>query len=380
MHSTMGAANSAVIPAKAGIHISAERAARWVPAFARTTTERVVTMRLHGSVTAALLSLVAVVTPAAAQDFYRGKEITLYVGSPAGGPYDAYARLFARHLGRNIPGNPGVVVQNMPGASGRRLMGFMYNLAPKDGTAIAAPQRAVAFDPLLGVDSLFDATKLTWLGSANQETNVCIIWHTSRIMSFANLLQREMVVGTGGPSSTDTIYPNLLNFLFGTRIKVVGGYKGAPETHIAMERGEVDGRCGISWDTLVSLNADWLAEKKVRLLVQLALSKEPNLPDVPWVFDLAKTEEERQILTFWMAPNKMGRPFLAPPGLPEERAALLRQGFAATLKDPDLLAEAARMNLAVAGIDGAQVAALIAQVYATPKAVVEKAALAAKGR
>ncbi len=315
-----------------------------------------------------------------AQDFYKGKDVTLYVGSPAGGPYDAYARLFGRHLGRNIPGNPNIVVQNMPGASGRRLMGFMYNVAPKDGTVIAATQRAVAFDPLLGVESHFDARTITWLGSANSETNVCIVWHTSPIRSFDDLRGREMVVGTSGPSSTDAIYPNVLNFLFGTKIKVVGGYKGAPETHLAMERGEVDGRCGISWDTLVSLNADWLKEKKVRLLVQIALDKEPNLPDVPWVFDLARTEEQRQILTFWAAPNKMGRPFQAPPGLPEDRAALLRAAFAATLKDPELRAEAARMNLAVNGITGEQVAALIKQVYATPKDIVAKAALASKGR
>ncbi len=337
----------------------------WVPAFAGTTV--------------AVLSL-ATTTAALAEDFYSGKEITLYVGSPAGGPYDAYARLFARHLGRNIPGNPNIVVQNMPGASGRRLMGFMYNVAPKDGTAIAAPQRAVAFDPLLGVDSHFDPNKIAWLGSANQETNVCIVWHTSPIMTIDDVKRREMVVGTSGPSSTDAIYPNVMNTLFGTKFKVVTGYKGAPETHLAMERGEVDGRCGISWDTLVSLNADWLKDKKVRLLVQIALDREPNLPDVPWVFDMAKTEEERQILTFWAAPNKMGRPFLAPPGLPEERVALLRNGFEATLKDPALRAEAAKMNLAVEGIGGEQVLALIRQVYATPKAVVEKAALAAKGR
>jgi tripartite-type tricarboxylate transporter receptor subunit TctC len=325
---------------------------------------------------AALALATCTISTAHAEDFYAGKEITLYVGSPAGGPYDAYARLFARHLGRHLPGNPGIVVQNMPGASGRRLMGFMYNVAPKDGTAIAAPQRAVAFDPLLGVESHFDPGKIAWLGSANQETNVCIVWHTSPIMTIDDVKRREMVVGTSGPASTDAIYPNVMNALFGTKFKVVTGYKGAPETHLAMERGEVDGRCGISWDTLVSLNADWLKDKKVRLLVQIALDKEPALPDVPWVFDLARTEEERQILTFWAAPNTRGRPFLAPP----ERAVLLRQAFEATLHDPLLRAEAEKMNLAVEGVGGGEVEALIKRVYATPKVVVEKAALASKGR
>jgi tripartite-type tricarboxylate transporter receptor subunit TctC len=334
----------------------------------------------HHAAVAAALGLLASGSPATAEDFFSGKDITIYVGSPAGGPYDAYARLLARHLGENIPGRPNIVVQNMPGASGRRLMGFMANLAPRDGTAIAAPQRAVAFDPLLGVDSHFDPNALNWIGSANKETNVCIVWHTSPIRTLDDVKRMEMVVGTSGPSSTDAIYPNLMNALFGTKFKVVGGYKGAPETHLAMERGEVDGRCGISWDTLVSLNADWLRDKKVRLLVQVALHKEPHLPDVPWVFDMARSEEDRQILAFWTAPNEMGRPFLAPPELPPDRVALLRQAFNATMKDPKLLAEAATMQLAVEGSTGLEVQNLIRQVYATPADVVAKAALASKGR
>jgi tripartite-type tricarboxylate transporter receptor subunit TctC len=328
----------------------------------------------------AVLGLLWHGSPAAAADFYAGKDITLYVGSPAGGPYDAYARLLARHLGRNIPGHPNIVVQNMPGASGRRLMGFMSNLAPKDGTVIAAPQRAVAFDPLLGVDSHFDANAMAWIGSANNETNVCVVWHTSPIQTIEDVKSREMVVGTSGPSSTDAIYPNLMNYLFGMKFKVVTGYKGAPETHLAMERGEVDGRCGISWDTLVSLNADWLRDKKVRLLVQIALVKEPALPDVPWVFDMAKTEEARQILAFWTAPDEIGRPLVAPPDLPAERIALLRRAFDATMQDPMLRADAAAMKLAVNSISGEQVQALIRQIYATPPDVVAEAALASKGR
>jgi tripartite-type tricarboxylate transporter receptor subunit TctC len=177
-----------------------------------------------------------------------------------------------------------------------------------------------------------------------------------------------------------SIYPNVMNYLFGMRFKVVGGYQAAAESNVAMERGEIDGRCGITWDTLVSLNADWLREKKIRLLVQFALDRNPDLPDVPSVFDLARTDEERQILALWAAPNKMGRPFFAPPGMTAERANLLRRAFDATMQDPEFLAEAARMQLAVAGITGEQVAALIRQVYATPKDVVAKAALASRGQ
>jgi len=319
------------------------------------------------------------VTPAAAQDFFKGKDITIYTGSATGGPYDAYARLVARHLPRHIPGNPSIVVQEMPGAAGRRMMGYMQNVAPKDGTVVAASQRAVPFDPLTVADSRFDARQFGWLGSANGETNVCMVWHTSPIRTIDDLYKREMIVGTSGPSSTDAIYPNVINNLFGTKFKVVTGYKGAAETNIAIERGEVDGRCGISWDTLVALNQEWLQDKKIRLLVQFALDKNPQLPDVPSVFDMAKTDEQRQILTFWATPNKMGRPFAVPPGTAPERVALMRRAFEATMKDPQLIAEAAKMKLAVDSIGGEEVTKLINELYSLPKAVIAKAADASKG-
>ena len=328
----------------------------------------------------ALLLAVLSTSGAGAQDFYKSKELTIYTGSAPGGPYDAYARLLARHLVRNIPGNPTIIVQSMPGASGRRMMGYMQNVAPKDGTVIAAPQRAVPFDPLTDADSHFDAQKFGWLGSANNETNVCMVWHTSALRTFDDLYTREMVVGTSGPSSTDAIYPNVMNNLFGTKFRVVTGYKGAAETNIAMERGEVGGRCGISWDTLVSLNEEWLREKRIRLLVQFALDKNPELPEVPSVFDFAKTDEQRQILAFWATPNKIGRPFALPPGTPPDRVALMRRAFEATMKDPQLLAEAGKMKLAVDSVGGEEVTKLIDQIYALPKEIIAKAAQASKGR
>ena len=317
---------------------------------------------------------------ACADEFFKGKEITLYTGSPPGGPYDTYTRLVGRHLGAHIPGNPNVVVQNMVGASGRRMIGYLYNLAPRDGTAIAAAERAVALAPLLGEDDQFDALKMAWLGSANTETNVCIVWHTSAIKTIDDVRTHAMNVGTSGPSSTDAIFPNMMNALFGMHFKVIGGYKGAPQSDLAIERGELDGRCGISWDTLVALKTAWLDQKLIRILVQLALDRDPKLPDVPWVFDLATTDQQRQILTFWTLPNKMGRPFVAPPGLPADRVAVLRHAFTATLKDPQLRAEADAMKLAVNGIGGEEVMALLEKAYAMPKEVVEKAALAGEGR
>jgi tripartite-type tricarboxylate transporter receptor subunit TctC len=330
-----------------------------------------------GGIAAACLNFGAV--DARADDFFKGKDITLYVGSTSGGPYDAYARMLARHWGRHIPGNPNIVVQNMPGASGRRLMGHMQGIAPKDGTAIAAAHRALPFDPLMGVKAKFDPTKVTWIGNANDEVNICIVWHASPIKTFEDLKSREMVVGSGGPASTDTIYPNIMNALFGTKFRVIHGYEAAAQTHIAMERGEVDGRCGMTWDTLQAIKPDWITEKKVRNLVQFALEKHPDLPDVPSVFDFAKSEEERQILALWSAPNKMGRPFYAPIELPKDRAELLRRSFDRAMKDPALLAEVEKTKLFVSPTTGEQVAALIERIYATPTQVVEKALEASKG-
>lgn len=320
----------------------------------------------------------AIANAAVAQDFYQGKELTLFTGSAAGGPYDVYARLVARHLVRHIPGHPTIVVQSMPGASGRRMMGYMQKIAARDGTVIAAPQRAVPFDPLIEPDSQFDGRQFGWIGSANIETNVCIAWHTSALRTIDDVFKREMIVGTSGPNSTDAIYPNVMNNLLGTRFKVVTGYKGASESNIAIERGEIDGRCGISWETLVALNVDWLEQKRIRLLLQFALDRNPELPGVPSVFDLAKTDEQRQILTFWATPNKMGRPFALPPGVPPDRLALMRRAFDAAMKDPLLVAEAKKMKLAVDSIDGKAVDDLVSRLYSLPKAVIARAAQAAQ--
>src|SRR5215468_10248701 len=215
-------------------------------------------------------------------------------------------------------------------------------------TAARSPpsSRGVPFEPLMG-GGQFDVERIAWIGNANNETNVCLAWHSSPVRRIEDVRTRGMVVGSSGPASTDSIYPNVLNALHGMKFKVVEGYKSATETHIAMERGEVDGRCGISFDTLQSLNADWLRDKKVRLLVQIGLDKLPELVGVPSVFDLSTSEEERQIWALWAAPLTMGRPFFAPPGMTVESVGTLRRAFDATVADPELRADAARMNLAV---------------------------------
>lgn len=317
---------------------------------------------------------------AAAQDFYQGKTISLYVGSGAGGAYDTYARLIARHYSRHIPGHPNIVVIDMPGAAGRKMIGYLYNVAPRDGTAIGTALSTLYFDPLIGEDSSFDATKLSWIGSANKETSTCIVWHSSPIRSIDDVRSREMAVGSSGPSSTDSIYPNVLNYLFGMKFKVISGYSSAPLMSMAIEHGELDGRCGLTLSSLHSVNLSWTKENKVRILLQIGIDKNPTLPDVPFIFDLAKTDEQRQILTLWAAPNKMGRPYFAPPDVPPERLTILRRAFDAMEKDPDFLADAAKTGLGAEGISGEDVEALVHQVYATPKPVVVQAAEAAKGR
>jgi len=351
---------------------------RWWAKARKTAARLTCSCSAFAHPTIAVALAITITSPATAQD-PRPKDVNLYVGSGAGGPYDAYARLVGRHLGKHLPGQPTIVVQNMPGASGRRLINFMINVAPKDGSAIATIQRGVPFEPLMG-EGQFDVGKIAWIGNANNETNVCMAWHASPVRSIEDVRTHTMVVGSSGPASTDSIYPNVLNALHGMKFKVVEGYKSATETHIAMERGEVDGRCGISFDTLQSLNADWLRDKKVRMVLQIGLDKLPELASVPSVFDLAASEENRQIWALWAAPLKMGRPFFAPPGMPAARVDLLRRAFDATMADPELRADARRMNLAVESSSGEQVATLLRQIYATPKAVVERAAAASKGR
>ena len=315
-----------------------------------------------------------------AQDFFKGKDISLYVGSGAGGAYDTYARLVARHYGRHIPGNPNVVVVDMPGASGRKMMAYLYNVAPRDGTTIGTALSTLTFDPLMGEDSQFDSTKLTWIGSANRETSTCIMWHASPIKGIDDVRSREATVGSSGPSSTDSIYPNVLNYLFGMKFKVISGYTSAPLMSMAIEHGELDGRCGLTMSSLHSVNRSWTDQHKVRIILQIGIDRDPTLPDVPFVLDLARTDEERQILTLWAAPNKMGRPFFAPPEVPPERAAALRRAFDAMEKDPAFLADAEKSGLGAEGITGEAVEALVKQVYAMPKSVVAKAAEAARGR
>ena len=315
-------------------------------------------------------------------DFYKGRTVDLYVGYSVGGGYDLYARVLARHIGRNIPGNPTVVVKNMEGAGSLRLANWAYRVAPKDGSVIAMIGRGTGFDPLLGQQGAqFDGTKFTWIGSGNHEVSVCVAFEgRAGVTRFEDLLTKEMTVGgTAGSADTDQ-FPRVLNGVLGTKMKIVSGYPGGNDIVLAMERGELQGRCGWSWSSVKATHGAWIGEKKLNVLIQLSLQKHPELPDVPLVIDLAKDEEQRQILKLIFARQVMGRPFLAPPGIPADRAEALRKAFMDTMKDPAFLADAEKTQLEVNPVSGAEVQKLVEEVYRTPPEVAKKAAqlLAAK--
>jgi tripartite-type tricarboxylate transporter receptor subunit TctC len=303
-------------------------------------------------------------------DFYKGKNVDLYIGYSAGGGYDVYARLLARHMGRFIPGNPTIVPKNMPGAGSLVLANWLYNVAARDGTAFGTIGRGTGFDPLLGsTKAQFDAAKFNWLGSMNDEVSVCVAWQTSGITKLEQVMQKELTVGGTGPAADTDQFPKVLNATINTKFKIIAGYPGGNDVDLAMERGEVMGRCGWSWSSVIATHKAWLDEKKINVLVQLSLSKHPDLPDVPLVMDFAKNDEEKQIFKLVFARQPMGRPFLAPPDVPADRIGALRKAFMDTMKDREFLAEAEKMKLEINPVSGDAVQKIVQEVYQTPKPV-----------
>jgi tripartite-type tricarboxylate transporter receptor subunit TctC len=309
-------------------------------------------------------------------DFYKGRNVDLYVGYSVGGGYDLYARVLARHIGQHIPGNPTIVVKNMEGAGSLRLANWLYRVAPKDGSVFAIIGRGTGFDPLLGQQAAqFDGNKFTWIGSGNHEVSVCVAFEgRAGVTKFDDLLTKEMTVGGTGASADTDQFPRVVNGVLGTKMKIVSGYPGGNDIVLAMERGELQGRCGWSWSSVKATHGSWIVEKKLNILVQLSLQKHPDLLDVPLVVDLAKSDEQRQILTLIFARQVMGRPFLAPPGIPADRAEALRKAFMDTMTDPAFLADAEKSQLEVNPVAGAELQKLVAEIYKTPEEVAKKAA------
>jgi tripartite-type tricarboxylate transporter receptor subunit TctC len=310
-------------------------------------------------------------TPA---EFYKGKNVDLYIGYTVGGGYDVYARLVARHMGKHIPGNPNVTPKNMEGAASMRLANWLYNAGPKDGSAFGIVSRGIAFDPLLGhKGAQFDATKYQWIGSANDEVSVCVAWENAGVSKFDELLTKELTIGSTGTADDTYQFPRVINGVLGTKMKMITGYPGGNDISLAMERGEVAGRCGWSWSSVISTRPNWLKEKKIIVLVQAALNKHPDLPDVPLVMDYAKTEEQQQILKLIFARGVMGRPFMAAPEVPQDRVAALRKAFMDTMHDKDFLADAERAKLEITPVEGEKLDQLVKDIYKTPAAIAAKA-------
>jgi tripartite-type tricarboxylate transporter receptor subunit TctC len=329
----------------------------------------------RGIATAVLALAPTAATAQSPAEFYKGKNVELYIGYSVGGAYDLYARVLARHLGRHIPGNPTIIPKNMEGAGSLRLANWLYNVGAKDGTVLATIGRGTGFDPLLGSKGAqFQADKFTWIGSANNEVSICVAWKGSGITKFEDTMTKELIVGgTGAAADTDQV-PRILNGVLGTKFKIVSGYPGGNDITLAMERGEVKGRCGWSWSSVVATHKRWIDDKTITVLVQLSLNKHPDLPDVPLVMEFAKTEEQQQIFRLIFARQVMGRPFLAPPGVPRERAEALRRAFDDTMKDAEFLADASRTQLEITPVAGAEVEKLVTELYQTPKPVADKAA------
>ncbi len=318
------------------------------------------------------LPLARAQTPA---EFYKGRNVDLYIGYSVGGAYDLYARVLARHLGKHIPGNPAIVPKNMEGAGSLRLANWLFNVAPKDGTAIGTIGRGTAFDPILGSKAAqFDGTRYTWIGSANNEVSICVSWKTSGITRFEDFLTKELVIGgTGAAADTDQ-FPRILNGVLGTRFKIVAGYPGGNDITLAMERGEVSGRCGWSWSSVMATHRRWIDDKSINILVQLSLNKHPDLPHVPLIVDLGRSDEQQQIFKLIFARQVIGRPFLGPPNIPKDRVEALRKAFAETMKDPEFLADAVKAQLEITPVAGEEVDRLVKEIYRTPKAVADRAA------
>jgi tripartite-type tricarboxylate transporter receptor subunit TctC len=327
---------------------------------------------------AAAMIMAALIPSASAQtpaEFYKGKTVNLVIAYSVGGGYDQYARLLARHLGRHLPGNPQVVPQNMPGAGGMRAANWLQSAAPRDGLVFGATSRAMAFEPLLGNKAAkYDPTRITYIGSANDEVSVCMAWHTSGVTSFAQVQKQQLVVGAGGTADDTYQFPALLNNMFGAKFKMVTGYSGGTEINLAMERGEVKGRCGMPWSTVKASHQHWMRDKSFNLLMQFSLAKHADLPDVPLVVDMGKTDEQRQILRLIFGRQVMGRPYVAPAGVPKDRAAALREAFMATMKDKEFLADVAKSGFEIAAVSGDELQAMVLDIYkSTPPAVAAKA-------
>jgi tripartite-type tricarboxylate transporter receptor subunit TctC len=329
--------------------------------------------------------LVAIIVPHAAmaqpaEQFFRGKTIQLYIGFAPGGSYDYYGRVVARYLGKHIPGNPTIVPQNMPGAGSFQAANFVYHAAPKDGTAMAVVTQTLALEEALQTPGVqYKSAEFTWIGRMTAILEVTLTWKTSKAKTIEDAKRYEIPIGATGPGSPSEGYPKLLNALAGTKFKIISGYPGSTQVMMAAERGEVDGAL-TSWNTLKRTKQDWLANGAINLLVQYALERHPDLPNVPAVVELGKTPADKQALAFYASGAALGRSLLAPPGLPAERVTMLRAAFETMLKDPEFLAEMDKTKLEFQPASGDEVQKLIRDTANAPREVIDRTQAILRGR
>jgi tripartite-type tricarboxylate transporter receptor subunit TctC len=322
-----------------------------------------------------LAALLISAVPATAQDvaeFYKGKTVRLIVGIGVGTGYDVNARALARHLGKHIPGNPSIIVQNQPGAGSLTMTNQMYAAGPFDGTVIGASFNGLPTAPLLAPNGVrFDAIKMNWVGSTNRETQTMYVWHTAPQQTLEDLKTKEMIVGAQAPGSTQYDYPMLGRALFDMKFKVVAGYKSTSDINLAMERGEVHGTLA-NWSTVKTLNLKQYEDKLIRILVVWGAREHPELRGIPLIGSLAKTPEQKQALQLAQARLEFGRPFFMPPNVPAERVNAIRQAFDATMKDPEFLAEADKLKLEIDPMTGDEIAKTLEEIAKTPTDVVAR--------
>jgi tripartite-type tricarboxylate transporter receptor subunit TctC len=324
---------------------------------------------------AAVATLAAMTAPTAAQaPSLAGKTMQMIIGFDTGGGFDIWGRAVARHIGKHLPGNPTVVPQNMPAAGGLSAANHIYNVAPKDGTVIGFIAGSAVLGPITGVPGArFDPTKITWLGAPSTETSICIAYNSPnvKVKTLKDLYEKELIVGATGPGNGIYYHPKALSALLGMKFKVIAGFPGSAAAFLAMERGEVDCVCNLL-DSISNQRPDWIPDKKVVILFQGGNAPNPELKDVPFVNDLARTPEDRQAIEFLYAGTDIGRPFFAPPGLAPDVLKMMRDAFSATMKDPEFLADAKKQKLDVTPEDGEHITAIVKKIYATPKPIVDK--------
>jgi tripartite-type tricarboxylate transporter receptor subunit TctC len=327
------------------------------------------------AVVAAVFSFGAIDSAAAQSlaDFYKGKQVNVIIGYGVGGGYDQYTRVLSRYMGDHIPGKPTLVVQNMPGAGSRKAANWLYNVAPKDGSVLASLGQNTPTDQVLGRPGIkFDASKFNWIGNMVVVNNTLAVWHTTGVKTIEDATKKELAIGATGASSPSVLYPQVSNNLLGTKFKIISGYPGGGDINLAMERGEVDGRGSNSWASWKSTKSEWLRDKKVNILFQVGLDREEDLPNVPLLSELGKTEEDRRVLEVISADVAIGRPILTTPDVPKDRVAALRKAFDDTLKDPAFKAETKKQKMDINPMSGEKLQQVVAKVLAHPPGIIAK--------